>query len=105
MPADLPGMEDLGAATLMKLAFTFNIFEKPETHCLIFHDRNNCEVQRVASVWSDAIARFVATGNPNGGDLPYWPAYNNNDRSCLIIDKAVRIESDPDEQMRSLWNS
>ena len=105
MPADLPGMEDLGAAHASELAFTFNIFEKPETHCLIFHDRNNCEVQRVASVWSDAIARFVATGNPNGGDLPYWPAYNNNDRSCLIIDKALRIESDPDEQMRSLWNS
>lgn len=29
----------------------------------------------VSSYW----ARFVATGDPNHGDLPKWPAYDSND--------------------------
>ena len=105
MPANLPGMEKLGAAHASELAFTFNIFEKPKTHCLTFHDRNNPTVQLVASAWSEAIVHFVASADPNGGALPYWPMYDSTDRSCLIIDEIPRIESDPDEHMRSLWNS
>ena len=105
MPANLPGMEKLGAAHASELAFTFNIFEKPETHCLTLHDRNNPAVQRVASAWSEAIARFVACANPNGGALPHWPTYDTTNRSCLIIDEIPRIEFDPDVHIRSLWNS
>ena len=29
----------------------------------------------VASAMTDALARFVKTGDPNGGQLPMWPRY------------------------------
>ena len=83
--------------------FTFNIFEKPETYTLVFHDRDDPVGRRVAKDWSDTIIRFVRSGDPNGGDIPDWPHYGPKDRRCLIIDEEIRVESDPDEQLREFW--
>ncbi|MGI9220699.1 MAG: carboxylesterase/lipase family protein [Woeseiaceae bacterium] len=103
LPANLPDKNKLGACHASELAFTFNIFEKPETYTLIFHDRNDPVVRRVAKDWSDTIIRFVRSGDPNGGDIPDWPHYGPKDRRCLIIDEEIRVESDPDEQLREFW--
>ena len=103
LPANLPDKNKLGACHASELAFTFNVFEKPETYTLIFHDRNDPVVRRVAKAWSDTVIRFVRSGDPNGGDLPYWPTYQSDARNCLILDKDVRIELDPDSLHRSLW--
>jgi len=105
LPANLPEARNLGATHASEMAFTFNTFAKPDTHaCLTFHDRNDSVVRRVAKAWSDTIIRFAKTGNPNGGELPDWPVYETGERNCLIIDDDLRVESDPDELHRSLWN-
>lgn len=105
LPANLPERKMLGAAHASELAFTFNVFEKPETYTLVFHDREDPIVRNVAKAWSDTVIRFVRSGNPNGGEIPNWPIYEPADRNCLIIDEEIRVESDPDKHFRELWNS
>ena len=103
-PANLPGFEHLGATHSSEMAFTFNTFARSDSHaCITYHDREDPEVQRLASTWSQAIARFARTGDPNGSDLPDWPIYDVDLRSCLILDKNIRIEHDPDRCHRDLW--
>lgn len=105
LPANLPGFEHLGATHGSEMAFTFNTLAKPDTHaCITYHDRNDPVVRKVARVWSETVIRFARTGNPNGGELPHWPVYESGDRCCLIIDKEFRIDSDPDQLHRSLWD-
>ena len=52
--------------------------------------------QRLAKLWSSTLARFARTGDPNGGDLPRWPTYDEATRACLVIDQDPHIENDPD---------
>jgi para-nitrobenzyl esterase len=33
----------------------------------------------LSTMMQQAKRRFIRTGNPNGGDLPHWPAYNADD--------------------------
>ena len=35
--------------------------------------------------------------------MPRWPAYALPARSTLIVDEQLRIESDPDADLRMLW--
>jgi para-nitrobenzyl esterase len=105
LPANLPDFDQLGATHGSEIAFTFNTFANPDTHALTFHDRDSPVVRKVARAWSHTIIRFARTGQPAGGGLPDWPRYDAGKRECLIIDDDFRIEADPDQQHRQLWNS
>ncbi len=105
LPANIPGFEHLGATHSSEMAFTFNTFANPNTHaCITYHDRNDPVVRKLGNSWSQAVARFAHTGDPNGGDLPHWPSYEDNSMPCLILDKDLRIEHDLDRIHRDLWN-
>lgn len=43
----------------------------------------------VAEAMQAAWVRFAATGDPNGGDLPPWPAYRVDDDPYLAFDDAI----------------
>lgn len=49
------------------------------------------EDRRLAERMRDAWVRFAATGDPNGGDLPAWPAYDAASDACLEFGDAVRV--------------
>jgi para-nitrobenzyl esterase len=58
--------------------------------------------KRVRTRWSS----FAAQGKPAapaGG--PDWPAYQDGDRACLIIDKRDTVVSDVDADIRAAWGS
>ena len=40
---------------------------------------------------ADTWARFAATGNPNGGDLPAWPRFSPDDPQVMHFDDRVHI--------------
>ena len=103
--ANLPKYRKLGATHSCEMAFTFNLFAKKDARGHIFHDRDNPDVRRLANIWSDTIIGFARTGQPNGFGLPHWPKYQSSDRQCLIFDARPRIEADPDEIHRGLWDS
>jgi len=50
-----------------------------------------------------AWARFAATGDPNGGDLAEWPAYDVADRPVMDFGAERRLLRDPDAALRRLW--
>ena len=48
--------------------------------------------ERLAEAVQDAWVRFAATGNPNGGSLPHWPASDRDER-YLELDEPLRVGS------------
>jgi para-nitrobenzyl esterase len=90
---DIPTDHPLGITHASDIPFVFN---QLISGGLAFHDTNSPDNQRLAQLWSSTLARFARSGNPNGGDLPSWPAYDTNTRACLIIDLDPHIEEDPD---------
>jgi carboxylesterase type B len=45
---------------------------------------------KIAKEMADAWARFVKTGNPNGGTLPNWPTYSASNEQYLEFGKEIR---------------
>jgi len=52
---------------------------------------------------TSAWAAFARYGDPNNPHTPHWPAYALPSRSTLILDERLRIENDPDADLRVLW--
>ncbi|WP_459712383.1 carboxylesterase/lipase family protein [Actinophytocola sp. KF-1] len=50
-----------------------------------------------------AWVRFAATGDPNGGTLPRWPAYGPATRDTLVLGDTTTVEADPLRRFRLLW--
>ena len=106
---DLPTTEKLfgqevGATHAAEIAFTFNRFNSDDPGPL-FYDPEDPVVRDLAQRWSDTIIAFARTGEPNGAGLPHWPQYDAKSRQTLILDASPRIEEDPNEDERRLWES
>lgn len=52
---------------------------------------------------SASWAAFARTGDPNSQSIPRWPAYAPPSRSTLIFDERLRVDDDPDADLRALW--
>ena len=53
------------------------------------------EAQNMADRISGFVARYAATGDPDGADLPDWTPYSLERRETLILDQPPRMENDP----------
>jgi len=49
-----------------------------------------------------AWARFAYTGDPNGGALPDWPAYDATRRPTMLFDTDCRVADDPAAEVQAL---
>lgn len=49
---------------------------------------------KVAATYHGVIARFAKTGDPNGGDLPSWPAFKRGDERYMQIGDANAVKAD-----------
>ncbi len=54
---------------------------------------NKAEITDLSNLFQDAIAAFVASGNPNGSGLPKWPPYAK-DRAIMHFDRRVLAMSE-----------
>jgi para-nitrobenzyl esterase len=52
---------------------------------------------------TSAWVAFARHGDPNNPRMPHWPAYLQQNRSTLIFAERLRIENDPDADLRVLW--
>jgi para-nitrobenzyl esterase len=48
----------------------------------------------------DAWVAFARSGNPNTGDLPDMPSYDEKYRTTMIFDTGSRVEHDPEKDVR-----
>jgi carboxylesterase type B len=45
----------------------------------------------LSAAMADAWVRFASTGDPNGGTLPYWPAYDGGSDPYLEFGDNIRV--------------
>ncbi len=64
-----------------------------------FHGTDQRLHQAMAGYWT----RFAATGDPNGGDAPYWPANDAGHDAHLVLDRTVHAAQHADAQACSVW--
>lgn len=74
-----PGGEQLGASHGAENPYVFDNLELEAWVPHEDHDRQLAEI--ISGYW----VRFAATGDPNGGDNPYWPSYSVESRAYLEL--------------------
>ncbi|MCY4011505.1 MAG: carboxylesterase family protein [Gammaproteobacteria bacterium] len=50
--------------------------------------------RRMADVLARTWVRFARTGNPNGGELPAWPAHTRSNEAYLEFGETIRVGDD-----------
>lgn len=90
---DLPGNlneRKLGSFHSAEIPFAFNnlsIWKRPwqRNHILL------------ANTMSDYISNFIRSGNPNAGDLLFWPTYQTNSQKVMQFGNTVQVVDVPGE--------
>ena len=88
----------LGACHALELPFVF------ETHADVHDFVGPNPPTDLAAAMHGAWVRFAATGDPNGGDLPEWPAYDVDRRAVMDFGVERRVLDDPNGEERRLWD-
>ncbi len=90
---------ELGACHALELPFVFHNFHTPQTAHMVGQSPPLSLAERIQGAW---IA-FVRTGDPNTGDQPLWPAYDDNQRATMIFDAESTVQHDPRREVRMLY--
>ncbi|MVM28917.1 carboxylesterase family protein [Spirosoma sp. HMF4905] len=59
--------------------------------------------QTIADAMSSYWVNFAKTGNPNGKNLPNWPAYKPAAENVLILDKTIQSQPLPTKPQLAFW--
>jgi para-nitrobenzyl esterase len=59
----------------------------------------------VAKALAASWVAFAVRGDPNNDKIPRWPAFTPTRRDTMIFDERLRAESDPDAELRALWET
>jgi para-nitrobenzyl esterase len=81
----------MGACHCLELPFVFNNFESWLDAGMLA--QLDLDVARgLARHVQESLLNFVERGDPNGGELPEWPAYSETDKSTMVFDhRATRV--------------
>jgi para-nitrobenzyl esterase len=93
----------VGAAHLSELPVFWGNVDAPGVASLLGEEATGAEVIRLAERTSAAVARFVATGSPDGDALGSWPAFTAADRQTKIIDLEPAVERDHLGERLDFW--
>jgi len=93
----------LGACHGMELPFVFNSFHSSRGK-LVMKAANNKKVQRLSETIQSAWLSFARTGRPNS-DNNFWPQYNQQTRTTMILNNTLNLISDPTQKLRQGWES
>jgi para-nitrobenzyl esterase len=60
------------------------------------------EAQKVADTMSEYWLSFARDGDPNGPDLPNWPAYDNTRKATMVFNVTSEVKDDPVGDVRAI---
>ena len=87
-----------GAFHSAEIAFVFNNLDRCDQLT-----GGDPQAATLAEMMSEAWVNFARTGNPNGGNLPHWPAFTPAYRTTLVFDTTCAARDDFDgEALKSL---
>jgi para-nitrobenzyl esterase len=87
----------LKAIHCMEIAFVFNNIDRNREQ-----SGDGKEAYALADIMSNTWARFAATGNPNGGRLPEWPAYTAENGQTMFFDNTCEVRANHDKELIEL---
>jgi len=70
------------------------------TDLMLTHTGGGARPRALSEKMSDALLRFMRTGNPNTDGLPGWPRYTEANGEVMILDDTCEVMHDPDRQAR-----
>jgi para-nitrobenzyl esterase len=94
----------VGAAHLTDLPFFWGNLDAPGVASLLGDDLlTDTALPVLAGRMSGTIARFVATGSPDGGPLGAWPPFTPERRDTLVIDVEPTVKRDHNAARLDFW--
>ncbi len=72
------------------------------TDLMLTHTGGGKRPRLLSEKMADALIRFMKTGNPNGGELPKWPEYTQENGETMILNDIPEVKNDPDREARYL---
>ena len=70
------------------------------TDVMLTHTGGGARPRKLSKTMADTLLRFMRTGDPNGGDLPRWPAYTEANGETMILNDVCEVKNDPDREAR-----
>ncbi len=67
---------------------------------MVTHTGGGKEPRMLSRKMADALLRFMRTGNPNGGSLPFWPEYTIGKGETMVLNTHPEVVNDPDREAR-----
>jgi len=94
----------VGAAHATELPYVWGTLGAPKDPTLKLGGAKTAKAvsKRVRTRWINFATQAKPIGLPGEPD---WPAYQEADRACLVIDKQDRIVDDVDKRIRAAWGS
>ncbi len=72
------------------------------TDRMLTHTGGGKKPRMLANKMSDALLRFMKSGNPNGPGLPNWPKYSTDLGETMVLNDVSEVLNDPDREARTL---
>ena len=72
------------------------------TDLMITHTGGGKRPRALSEKMSGALLQFMKTGDPNGGGLPDWPAYTEENGETMILNDVTEVKNDPDRDGREM---
>jgi para-nitrobenzyl esterase len=66
------------------------------------HTGGGSRPRKLSDKMSETLLQFMRTGEPNGGGLPEWPAYNPEKGETMVLNDVSEVQNDPDGEGRKL---
>lgn len=75
------------------------------TDRMITHTGGGKIPRQLSEKMSEALLRFMRTGDPNGGGLPVWPPYTEQTGEVMMLNNVCEVQNDPDRKARQSLES
>ena len=89
----------LGSCHALEIPFVFDNLDKPGADVFVGQDAPAPLAKAMIATWCG----FARDGEPGGGPLGPWPAYEPATRSTMVLEPEARLEDDPMGAERALW--
>ncbi len=102
---DIPFSKKLGAFHGLEIPLVFGTYQDPPVKSIL-GKKNVAAAAPLSGKMQAYWANFAKTGNPNGEDLPEWPAFEGEQRQRIVFDSSrTEVITQPEIQLERcrLW--